>query len=50
MGELNDRLDKIEGKLKELEEQYEEITHNTELSNGIYGNATRGCEGEHKRL
>lgn len=50
VSELNDRLDTIEGSLKELEDQYEEITHNTELSNGIYENATRRYEGEHKKI
>lgn len=45
MGELNDRLDTNEGRLKELEGQYEEIIHNTELSDRKYERVAKRHEG-----
>lgn len=39
MLKLNDRLDMTERRLIELEDQYEEIIHNTELSDAKYERA-----------
>lgn len=38
-----------EGRLIELEDQYEEIIHNTELSDAKYERAAQRYEGQHEK-
>ena len=47
---INKYIKKKKGRLGELEDQYEEITHNIELSNEKYERATKIYKGEHEKI
>ena len=50
MSELNDRLDTTEGRLRELGDQYEEITCSTNLRDRKYGKAAKRSERDHEKV
>lgn len=50
MSKIVNRLDTIEERLRDLEDQYEEITHNTDLRDRKYEKEAKRQEGEHEKV